>query len=230
MIVEADYRMKLVGMGLEDGGMDVPSYLSRIEVAPGAAPPPMDVLRWWFTLNYTAIDATADRGAYQLHGQGVKVLSENEMITERGERVHTGKSDELNREFAHDFTEHFPSLAAKYPVYADLQNVFDAALVAAIIQAEDLPAQVNWHLTQFASPDRYQVPIGPAPKEVETVINHRVINRVHVVAGVSGGVTVRTGELLKGGAIKVGSHVALEEGRREGRVPPDLPQDAWWWD
>ncbi len=230
VIVEADYRMKLVGMGLEEGIMDVPSYLSRIRVAPGEAPPPMDVLRWWFTLNYTAIHATTDRAAFEVRGQGAKVLSENEMITELGERIHTGKSDELNREFAHDFTKHFAALAAKYPVYADLRNVFDLALVTAVIRAEDLPARVNWHMTHFGPSKAYQTRTGPAPKEVETVINHRVINRKHVVAHVNGGVTVRTRRLLEGGAIKTGTYGLMTEDRRDSAVPNELPRNAWWWD
>jgi hypothetical protein len=230
VIVEADYRMKLVGMGLEDGGMNVPSYLARIHVGRGEAPPPLDVLRWWFTLNYEAVHATPDRNAFEIRGQGVKVLSENEMITARGERVHTGKSDELNREFAHDFTKHFAYLAAKYPVYADLQNVFDLALVAAVCKAEDLPGRAGWHLTHFGPSDKYQVHVGRAPEEVETVINHRVINRVHVVAGVSGGVTVRTRPLVEGGAIKFDASGLIDTEHRESVPPPNVPQDAWWWD
>jgi hypothetical protein len=230
VIVEADYRMKLVGMGLEDGGMNVPSYLSRIRVGPGEAPPPMDVLRWWFTLNYKAIHATPDRSGFEVRGQGVQVLSENEMITARGERVHTGKSDILNREFAHDFTKHFESLAKTYPIYADLQNVFDLALVAAICRAEDLPGRAGWHRTHFGPADKYRVRISRAPKEVETVINHRVINRVHVVAGVSGGVTVRTRPLVEGGAIKFDEFSLIDAMHNEGAPPQNLPQDAWWWD
>ena len=62
--------------------------------------PPMSVLRWWFTLNYAALSATEGRDAFELKGPGVKVLSENELLTETGERQHTGKSDELNARFA----------------------------------------------------------------------------------------------------------------------------------
>jgi len=224
VIVEADYRMKLVGMGLERGTMDVPSYLSRIK-----APKPMDVLRWWFTLNYKAVHATKDRCAFEIRGQGVKVLSQNELITERGERVHTGKSDELNREFARDFTMHFAALAAKYPIYAELQNIFDLALVAAMIRAEDLPGRVGWHLTHFGPPDKYEVELGPAPKEVETVISHRVIGQT-VVAFVSGGVTVRTKPLVQPGAVKLDTYGLLQADHSAGAPPEDLPRDAWWWD
>ena len=37
VMVEADYRMKLVGMGLEEGVLGVPSYLSMIRVPAGTA-------------------------------------------------------------------------------------------------------------------------------------------------------------------------------------------------
>ena len=35
ILVEADYRMKLVGMGLEEGVPGVTSYLNLIKLAPG---------------------------------------------------------------------------------------------------------------------------------------------------------------------------------------------------
>ncbi len=229
VIVEADYRMKLVGMGLEEGVFGVTSYLDSIVVPAGAAPPPMSVLRWWFTMDYNAIRATPTRDAFEIRGQGVKVLSENEMLTARGARIHTGKSDELNEQFAHSFTKHFEALAAKYPIYAELQNVFDLALVSAVIVAEDLPGQVGWHLTHFGDPQRYQVELAPAPSDVETVINHRVIRKKHILAGVSGGVSVDPSKYVQRPAIQVDDYGVLRSAH-EGSVPKDLPHDAWWWD
>ena len=110
VIVEADYRMKLVGMGLEEGVPGVVSYLKLIKSGPGQPPPPMTVLRWWFTLNYDAVHCSRDRLAFALRGQGVKVESENEQLTAQGKQVHTGASEELNRRFARSFTEHFEEL------------------------------------------------------------------------------------------------------------------------
>ena len=89
-MVEADYRMKLVGMGLEEGVLGVKSYLDSINLGPNESPPPMNMLRWWFAVNYDAIKATEAHDAFEIKGQGVKVLSENEMLKERGQRVHTG--------------------------------------------------------------------------------------------------------------------------------------------
>ncbi len=91
------------------------------------------------------------------------MLSENERLSETGERIHTGASDELTSEFARSFTKHFDTLAAKYPIYAELKNIFDLALVAGLIQSHDLPGQVGWHMTHFADPDGYQVALGPPP-------------------------------------------------------------------
>jgi hypothetical protein len=232
VIVEADYRMKLVGTGLEEGVFGVTSYLDSVVASQGSSPTPMQVLRWWFTMNYDAVRATPSRDAFELRGQGVKVLSENEMLTERGERIHTGQSDELNEQFAHSFTAHFPALAAKYPIYAELRNVFDLALVAALLVAEDLPGQVGWHLVHFHDPERYRLELGTSPEDVDTVLNHRAVQRskaiVHVVQ-VSGGVLVNTSKYVNKPAIAVDNYGDLKAEHR-GAVPQDLPPDAWWWD
>ena len=151
VMVEADYRMKLVGMGLEEGTKGVTSYLDSVKVPKGGSPP-MDVLRWWFTLNYDAVRTTEAGDAFELRGSGVKVLSENEMLTERGERVHTSKSSLLNSQFAQSFTKQFESLATKYPIYAELRNVFDLALVAAIVRSQDLHGQLDSHFVALPRP------------------------------------------------------------------------------
>jgi hypothetical protein len=226
VIVEADYRMKLVGMGLEDSVLGVTSYLDSVPLGKSQ---PMSVLRWWFTLNYDAIQATPARDAFEFRGQGVKVLSENEMLNELGERIHTGQSDDLNAQFAHDFTKHFEALAAKYPIYADLQNVFDLSLVAGLIVAQDLAGQVDWHRLHFGQPDRYLISLGTAPASVQTVANHRASRTGAIVAGVSGGVSVNTSPLVNRAAIQIDDYGALGA-EQVGARPQDLAPDAWWWD
>jgi hypothetical protein len=229
VLVEADYRMKLVGMGLEEGTSEVPSYLDLIRVGPRQSPPPLDVLRWWFTLKYDAVEATQGRDAFEIRGPGVQVLSENELLTALGQRVHTGQSEPLNAEFAHRFTAHFAALAQKYPVYADLQNIFDLALVSALIGSERLADKVGWHLTCFLDPDQYRVALGPVPQSVDTVINHRVVAGKHVIVGVSGGVRVEPWRLVSGEAIKTDGYGALPARRVAARAG-ELPIAAWWWD
>src|SRR5262245_7965204 len=229
VLVEADYRMKLVGLGLEEGVLGVKNYLASVEIDKDGNSPPLNVLRWWFTLNHESLTATEGRDAFQLRGPGVKVLSENELLTERGDRVHTGDSDVLTRQFAESFTKQFDKLAAKYPIYAELRNVFDFALVAAVMQSHDLPGQVGWHMTHFGPDGDYSPELGPAPREVESVINHRVIGGKHVVAAVSGGVRVETQPVASRDAVKTDTY-GLLSGERRASVPQNLPRRAWWWD
>ena len=230
VIVEADYRMKLIGIGLEEGTADVPSYLHAIKLAAGESPRPMDVLRWWFTVNYDAVLTRSDRDVFEIRGQGVKVLGENEMLTAAGKQIHTEKADPLNAEFAHNFTRHFADLAAKYPIYAELQNVFDLALVASLLKSEGLADQVGWHMLCFGDPSQYTVSRFPVPKTVETVVNHRVVNGgKQILAAVSGGVTADFRELVTREAIETDRKGALGS-ERSRSAPDNVPNSAWWWD
>jgi hypothetical protein len=229
-LVEADYRMKLVGLGLEEGVLGVPSYLEMIKVPPGQAPPPMDVLRWWFTLNYQSIVSTPDHDGFELRGQGVKLLSENEMLTESGQRIHTGKSDPLNSEFAQNFTKEFKNLAIKYPIYAELQNICDLAIVAALCRNENLPEKVRWHLTHFGADGGYQVEVAAEPKQIEAAINHRVVNKIHILCGVGGGVTVNPNKFVQASEIKTDTYGLLKADRGGAAPKKDAPRERWWWD
>jgi hypothetical protein len=235
VMVEADYRMKLVGMGLEEGMPGVKSYLNSIEIPPSGSPPPMGVLRWWFTLNYEAVIASQDRQAFSIQGQGLQVESENERLTDEGKRVHTGQSEDLNRAFAQSFTVHFAELAEKYPIYAELRNLGDLALAGTLLREESLPDKTGWHLTLFGDPGAFPVMQGEAPKEVDSVVNFRVIKdsaakrRLHSVAGVSGGVAFKPASYVQGDAIRVENDYVLAKGRLKAK-PSQLPADRWWWD
>lgn len=229
VLFEADYRMKLVGIGLEDSVPGVVSYLDSIEVKAGQPTPPMDVLRWWFTMNYSAILSGAEGQAYELRGQGVQVQSENEFLAANGQRQHTGQANDLNQNFANSFTRNFAELAEKYPVYADLQNVFDLALVAALLESERIADRIGWHYTCFGNPQEFVIPLGPAPRTVESVMNHRVVNGRQIIAAVSGGVRLDPFAALKASPVKQDSAGKLSSDRDRVK-PSDQNDDRWWWD
>jgi hypothetical protein len=135
----------------------------------------------------------------------------------------------LTKGFADSFTQHFDTLSAKYPIYAELRNVFDLSLVTAVIQSHDLPGQVGWHMTHFGPQGDYTPELGPAPTEVESVLNYRVIGGKHVVAAVSGGVAVDARGLAAQQAVKSDTY-GLMAGERRTSTPKQLPRRAWWWD
>jgi hypothetical protein len=229
ILVEADYHMKLVGMGLADGVDGIDSYLDSVAEESkrmGTNAAPMSVLRWWFALHYESINSSPDGGAFELVGQGVRLLSENEMLAAQGRRVHTGVSEPLNREFAENFTRQFKALSTKYPVYGELRNIFDLAMVVALVQTEGLAERIEWSPALFASNDKLALPQAPVPRAVDTVISHRVVDKTQIVAGVSGGVIVApTDELERSREIKPRPFDV------RGNPPQSDVQDRqWWWD
>jgi hypothetical protein len=188
----------------------------------------MDVLRWWFTLAETPPSTTEQRNAFSLHAGSVRVLSENEFLKTTGEVVYTGKTTERNLRFANSFTRNFDALATKYPVYADLRNVFDLAMVAALIENEKLDDQVGWQMGLFLDGQQLPVTLGTAPAQVESICNSRLINGKYIIAGVSGGVDVDTSKLL-GKKVKIDTYGVLKASYGES-VPKKVSPDGWWWD
>ena len=223
VLLVADYHMKLIGMGLADGVDGVTSYLKTVKVGADGSLPPMTVLRWWFAMQYDPVTTTAEQDVFQLHGPGAKVLSENELLAARGQRVHTGKSDELNRQFAASFSEQYEKICQKYPLYTELRNVFDLSMVLALVEREGLLERAGWQPTLFANADWLPLPRMRVPTEVETIVNHRVLRRKHIVAGVSGGVWIDAKKTLAVQTVK--------EKLAEKKAAPNVVGEAvWWWD
>jgi hypothetical protein len=228
VLVEADHHMKLIGMGLAEGVIGMESYLDTIKLDQNGNPPEMNVLRWWFALNYRGLCCSRDGTAFEILGEGAKVLSENELLTARGERVHTGASDELTQRFAHSFTANFAKLCQKYPVYGELRNIFDLALFVALLEQERLAERAGWTPELFVSSERLPVQQLHPPKHVESVVNYRVLNRRHFVAGVSGGVWCDVREVFKNDFETIPDSGADFDYVRQATPPED--SRTWWWD
>ena len=78
VMVEADYRMKLIGIGLERPPVRLVSYVDRAK--------PSDVgrnalQRWFFVPDYQCVRVSEDNLAMELVGDGVKLIGEDEMVT-----------------------------------------------------------------------------------------------------------------------------------------------------
>jgi hypothetical protein len=238
ILLAADYHMKLVGMGLAPGVPGVKSYLATVRLGPNGQAPPMNILRWWFSMPDSTVEASPKHDAFAMPEQCVEVLSENELLAARGERVHTGQSDKLTSQFAESFTREFATLAEKYPIYGQLERVFELALALAVIEKEGLPEQVGWTPSLLVDGQRLRLPRVAAPRSVETVINHKVIGGRKIIAGISGGVWVDGGKSLT----VAGAHsTAAGSLANVRKTPVALAKPApgaklkaqeivWWWD
>ncbi|WP_339727057.1 DUF1598 domain-containing protein [uncultured Gimesia sp.] len=228
VLIEADYRMKLIGIGKMDAGENIPSYFDLLAEQDDKGTQSLEALRWWLTMKYDSVLHNAERSAYQVVGSSVLCQSENQIVTNDGQRLQTGQAEKLNRDFAANFTKHYQELAQQDLVYADLQNIFDLALVAALMRNEQLADRAGWEMTAFAANGVYHPAEFEAAHTVDTVVNHRVFNGKDVVVQVAGGVRVDTGSVVKNqNNLKVSSEVGAVSTQSKA---PALPVGRWWWD
>ena len=119
-------------------------------------------------------------------------------------------------------------MAAHDPVFADLQNIFDLSLVAALLADNRIPDRLGWDLGAFAAGGAYQTAHFQSPKAIMSVVNHRVYNGQDIVVQVAGGVDGQIRNVLNDPHIFRESK-QLASAQSKGRAP-ELPEGRWWWD
>ena len=228
VLVEADYRMKLIGVARLDGGPNIPSYFDLLKASGDTGKAPLEALRWWMTMKYAAILHSPDRNAFEIEGSSVLIQSENQFISAQGQHLPTGVSEPINRLFAQNFTTHYAELAQRDPIFADMQNIFDMGMVAALCRQEHLHERTGWDLGVFAPGGAYHVTRVSAPRVVESVMNHRVYNGRDIVVQVAGGVHADLLAVARDKSLVKEAAAVGEVGQR-ARLP-ELPPGRWWWD
>jgi hypothetical protein len=115
-------------------------------------------------------------------------------------------------------------------VYGELERVFELALVLGLVEREGLAEKVGWSPSLLLDAERLRLPKMPAPKIVETAINHRVIGGRHIIAGISGGVWVDGGKNLTVAEAGDSSAANLAGVKKAPLTKPQDQRLAWWWD
>lgn len=228
VIVEADYRMKLIGINKLDAGKEIPGYFDLLTVNEQKNKSAIDALRWWLTLQCDAIVHSSDKNVFEIQGSSVLCLSENQFLTAEGKHVPTGQSEPTNRQFAQNFTSNYGKLAKSDPVFADAQNIFSMALCSALIQNEDLRGKTGWNMGVFAPNGAYNPASYPVPTEVDSVVNHRVYRGRDIVVQAAGGVRCDVTSVTKDPKRNKTSESL--NAVADSTHAPELPLGRWWWD
>lgn len=224
VLVEADYRMKLIGIGLERPPVRLVSFVDR---ARSSAISSDQLIRWYFVPDYQCLRVSEDGSALELVGESVKLLSEDELVTSTGERKTASASNLASRAFAASFTKNYPELAARVPIFAELRNVIDMAVVAAYMQKHDFYGQANWKMEFLGDESKFSVQIYPAPRMVESAVT-AVIRPGRVSTPVGGGVQIEPEEALQTENLLPDEKGEVQKVKQSIKV--DLPGDVWWWD
>ena len=215
-LVAADFRMKRLAMGFEPAPLDnLPSYLDMLATSRGSisATP-----RWWLAPKYEPLARDAAGLAWELRGQGVQCLTEEDHFNSQGKRERSSKASSLATNWANNLTENFAELADHDSSFGALRNAMDLAVVAALMDKEDLLAKVGLEIPSLT----HEVELAQytAPRQVASQANF-VRRRSGFVVSTSGGV-----QLLPWAVAEKSEEVAAVGAVREEL---EVPTGAWTW-
>lgn len=225
VLVEADYRMKLIGIGIEPPPVKMATYVDRASASDVSR---NAMQRWFFTPNYDCVRVADDDLAMELVGQGVKLVGESELVAEGGTRVAAGGTNRASSLFCQAFTHNYPQIAAKNAVYGQLKNLIDLAIAAAFIQKQDYYTQADWNMAVLGDERQFPIEVYETPKSVETACT-AIWKGNRLMTPVGGGVQM---EPLQ--AVRSENRLADEKGAvkkaHESIKLDNLAQGQWWWD
>lgn len=224
VLVAADYRMKRIGMGLEPSGVPgLPSYLSMV---PPGSTTGATLPRFWLEASYDPIARDADELAWRITGRRIKCLTENDVLAKDGGQqvIERGKApaDKVAEKWCAAMAAHYDALAVRQPVFAELVNCIDLAVVAALIHGRQLDKRAGLDLGPLMNDTKLAVPTYDVPASTSTVAS-AVKKGSRWVVSASGGVQFQPWEFA--GQIV---ESADESGRSAALAA--RPADNWWWD
>lgn len=224
VLVEADYRMKLIGIGLERP--PIKRFSNYVDRAAGGTANGLQ--RWYFVPDYQCVRVADDGLAMQMVGNGVKLVSADELVRADGSRQTSRRVDAASKAFTLAFTKRYPELASAIPVYAQLRNCVDLAVAAAFIQDRDYYGKAGWSMPLLGDEGALPVETRPAAEHVETAVNS-VWKGNRLVTPIGGGVQISARQALKADNLLIDEDGKVEQTRQSVDLS-QLEKGQWWWD
>lgn len=183
-LVAADFRMKRLAMNFQPAPIgDMPSFLHLMKANSRGSKSMMP--RWWLAPNYEPMSRDAEGLAWELRGQGVQCMTEEDHFNAEGERVASKKAGSAAQRWAKNLTDRYGELAQHDSAFGMLRNAMDLAVVAALVEKEGLLLTAGLELPnmmQTAAVAEYH-----APTQVDSKVSFVKQGRNWVVSA-SGGV------------------------------------------
>lgn len=225
VLIEADYRMKLIGIGLERPPVRIKSY---VDAANPAMVSRNALQRWYFVPDYKSVRLTADKMGMELVGNGVKLVGEDEVVGVNGSRAVSGRMNKASQMFTSGFTQKYTDMAFAVPVYAEMRNCVDLAVAAAFLKQQDLYGKSNWNQGVFAQEQTYPVQTLNTPRQTETVVAS-IWRGSRLMTPVGGGVVLHPGQSLQPANVQAEVDGKLTKLHDEIQLD-QLAAGQWWWD
>ncbi len=220
VLVAADYRMKRLAMGFEPAPVrGLPSFLKMMPA--GRRGMGNTLPRWWMEPNYEPLLCDAQRLAWELREASVKAMTEEDFLTAAGNRQHTGKASPIAQKWADIMTEKYDELAVAEPIFGQLRNCMELAVVAALVVKERLTEKAGYSMPTLLDPVEVKVGQFPAPKHLDSKASVLKKGRNWVISA-SGGVQINSWA--------VADRIRQSNGTASVRTEAAPGQNAnWWW-
>jgi hypothetical protein len=218
----ADYRMKRLAMAIDPPTVrGLPSYIQTVAGGKGV----QDIQqRWWLSTNYDALLRSPDSLAWEIRGQGVKCMTEDELLVAGGGRQRTGQANPAAQRWADMMTANYEELSLKEPIFGDLRNVMDLAVVAALITKENLANRAGVSLPYLVDESKSELTeYLPAPRQVPTIAKAVKKGR-NFIFSASGGIEIPSWQVVE----QVEESDSLASVIDRGA--PAADESRWWWD
>ena len=219
VLVAADYRMKRIGMGLESSGVPgLPSYTAMVPAGGSAAALP----RFWLEPAYEPLSRDPDELAWRINGRRMTCLTESDLLAKDGVKRGQGAADGIAKKWCTAMTAQYDALSKQQPVFAELVNCIDLAVVAALIHGRQLDRRAGIDLTPLMDAEKLPVPSYGVATTVPTVATKLRKGNGWVVTA-SGGVQFQPWSFATDAveATELADNRTASLGAR--------PADAWHW-
>ncbi len=185
VLVAADYRMKRIGMGLESSEVaELPSYLSMVQATTASS---TMLPRFWLEAQYSPIARDPDELGWKLTGGKMVCMTETDLLVREGMKRGSGRADKNAARWCEQMTACYDDLALSKPVFRELKNCVDLAVVAALIESRQLADRAGLDLSLFKDASSVQLSNYAVPKQVPTVA-HGIKRGNRWILSASGGV------------------------------------------
>ncbi len=195
VMVSSDYQMKQISMGVRPAAVSgLPPFTKMVQA--GAAGASNALPRWWLAPNYGAVERDKSGMSWQLKDGSVKTMCETDFYAENGQ-VERGKVKVAPgyQKWADTMTNRYSDLSKAEPVFGQLRNCMDVAVVSALIVKENLLSKVGNKFNAITELDTFEY---AAAKEVPCMA---AVNKARKVTIVCGGVDINPWQIVSNAQI-----------------------------
>lgn len=217
-MVEADYALKRLTTG--DENPQVPGFKNYVSMM---RPNADSMRRWWFSPLYEAIECNPEQTAFRFRGPRLQVSAQDEIVDANGDRQDAPGTHVSIEKYAQLFTAKIPALAQKVAAIAQLQNIVDLLVTAALIQRAEAAGRMNWQPVVLLDEKRLQIREFGVARETPSIVKVRLAGSRIVMGLIAGGVIVTPRRIL--------ADVRSVDDEDSLELPVRTDQNfSWWWD